>query len=353
MSTLLRNHWYVALESTELDTQLFARTILNEPVVFFRLQNGSVAALRDRCPHRSLPLSMGKIVAGHVQCGYHGLTFDGQGTCVKALTQDRAPASARVQSYPVVEKDGFIWIWPGDPDAADPDLLPDFKPAGRDLGVRANPAYRSQFGYKYVRGNYQLLIDNLLDLTHAGIVHSTTLGNEEFARAFAEGVQKDLGNILSDYREARSIAPPASFSEFSLPGMAFDRVDMWNENHLFVPSTLMLIIGVTPVGGKREQGVEGHGFNILTPETESTTHYYYGMTTSMPDPMGTLFTDTLMSASDTAFEEDRIIIEAQQLQLDDFDPDRDQTVSLIADKAAAMARRKLRALNRQDMKQTG
>src|ERR1700680_4700045 len=82
--TYLRNAWYVAAWSDDLaDGQLLARTILKEPVVLYRKQDGNLAALQGRCPHRCAPRSMGKIVKGDcVQCPYHGLEFDSSGACV-------------------------------------------------------------------------------------------------------------------------------------------------------------------------------------------------------------------------------------------------------------------------------
>ncbi len=72
----LQNAWYVAAWETEIGDTPFARTILNEPVVLYR-SAGGIIALEDRCCHRALPLSMGKVVDNHLQCGYHGLEFDG------------------------------------------------------------------------------------------------------------------------------------------------------------------------------------------------------------------------------------------------------------------------------------
>src|SRR5437868_2159986 len=81
----IRNSWYVAMWAEELvPGKLVSRTILNEPVVFFRKEDGSVAAITDRCAHRFAPLSMGKLMPGdRVQCIYHGLEFGANGACVK------------------------------------------------------------------------------------------------------------------------------------------------------------------------------------------------------------------------------------------------------------------------------
>ena len=100
---------------------------MNEPVVFYRTEDGTPVALEDRCPHRRLPLSMGKLVGDDVlQCHYHGLRFDRTGACVRVPGQDMIPATARVKTYPVVERYKWLWIWMGDPALADPAKIPDY-----------------------------------------------------------------------------------------------------------------------------------------------------------------------------------------------------------------------------------
>jgi phenylpropionate dioxygenase-like ring-hydroxylating dioxygenase large terminal subunit len=104
----LRNTWYAAALDREVGEGLFARTICNEPMALFRKADGSVVAIEDRCCHRSLPLSMGKRIGDTVQCGYHGLQFDATGQCIKVPGQNSIPPSARVQSWPAVERHGYV-----------------------------------------------------------------------------------------------------------------------------------------------------------------------------------------------------------------------------------------------------
>src|SRR5881397_3419400 len=94
----LTNFWYVAALESELQTKLVARMILGEPIVFFRTEDGTPVAFEDRCPHRRLPLSMGKLVDDTLQCHYHGLRFDRSGKCVRVPGQDLIPPSARVKT---------------------------------------------------------------------------------------------------------------------------------------------------------------------------------------------------------------------------------------------------------------
>ena len=161
--TYLRNAWYVAAWSDDLvDGQLLARTIMKEPVVLYRKADGNVAAILDRCSHRFAPLHMGKIVHGdRIQCPYHGLEFDASGACVlNPHGAKNIPSRAGVRGFPVLEKHKAIWIWMGEkpPDVS---KVPDF-------GVLDNvpELYTTKRDKMTIRANYELIIDNLLDLSH-------------------------------------------------------------------------------------------------------------------------------------------------------------------------------------------
>ena len=172
----LRNAWYVAAWSDDIaEGGLLGRTILNEPVVIYRMPDGKVAALADRCAHRFAPLSMGKIVGGNrVQCPYHGLEYDTSGACVlQPHGMKNIPSRARVRGYPVVEKHKAIWIWMGErpadqskvPDFSVLDNVPELHSTKRDMIV--------------IKANVELIIDNLLDLSHTSYLHDGILGNSE------------------------------------------------------------------------------------------------------------------------------------------------------------------------------
>src|SRR5260370_9439515 len=122
----IRNAWYIAAWADELKEKPLARRICNDPIVLFRDPGGQPSALLDRCCHRSAPLSLGEIVAAGIQCGYHGLTFDGSGACVAVPGQSHISDSVRVRSYPVAEKNQLIWIWRGEGARAATSLIVDF-----------------------------------------------------------------------------------------------------------------------------------------------------------------------------------------------------------------------------------
>jgi vanillate O-demethylase monooxygenase subunit len=174
--TYLRNAWYVAAWTDDLaEGRLLDRTIMQEPIVLYRTADGRVAALQDRCPHRFAPLHMGKIVGGdRVQCPYHGLEFDAAGACVRNPHGNKnIPPRARVRSYPVTEKHKAIWIWMGEA-PADPAKVPDFGVLDNVPELHATKRDRIT-----IRANYELIIDNLLDLSHTSYLHDGILGNAD------------------------------------------------------------------------------------------------------------------------------------------------------------------------------
>src|SRR6187551_820668 len=171
----LRNTWYVAGFVDEIDAgRLLSRTLLDTPLVFFRSAHGAVASLADRCPHRFAPLSKGRLCDGGatLQCPYHGLRFDSTGACVhNPHSKSGIPKAARVDSYAAVERHGLLWWWAGTSTLADESLIPDYREfanAPPDATIR---------GYLPTDCHYELLVDNILDLTHADYLHAGTLGN--------------------------------------------------------------------------------------------------------------------------------------------------------------------------------
>ena len=164
----LRNQWYTAATSAEIGATPLARTICNEPLVIFRGLDGDVAALTDRCPHRKAPLSSGEVVGNDIQCGYHGIRFAADGACTHVPGNAPIGRNFRARCFPAREIHGLIFVWLGEPSLADPALIPDFS-------ENVKPGWTGVHGTLYVKGNYQLLIDNILDLTHVVFVHKTTL----------------------------------------------------------------------------------------------------------------------------------------------------------------------------------
>ena len=306
--SLIMNAWYVAAWPREITQEkLLARTICNERMVLFRDAAGRVAALEDRCCHRQLPLSHGWMDGETVRCGYHGLRFDAKGKCVECPMQDFIPPGASVRTYPVIERHGWVWVWPGVAGQADPALIP----AMFERNEHAD--WTSVGGTTYVRGQYELLSDNLLDLTHETYIHRDSLGNQAVVEHPIE--------VLNDERSVtvqRFIMnhEPAPFWKAMLHGKLGTDVmaDRWQIIRFMPPANVVLDVGVAPAGagireGKRSSGVEGCNLNAITPETEGSTWYFWAFARKFVRDDAAL-SDKLVATVAGIFEQDRVAIEA-------------------------------------------
>ena len=161
------NAWYAAAWDHEVGRNLLAKTVAGRPIVFYRTTGGRAVALADACWHRLAPLSMGKLRGDdEIMCGYHGICYDADGRATFMPAQDTINPSATVHSYPVVERHRYVWVWPGDPALADPDTVP-------DLYWNDDPAWAGDGKTIHVNCSYQLIVDNLMDLTHEQFVHGS------------------------------------------------------------------------------------------------------------------------------------------------------------------------------------
>jgi vanillate O-demethylase monooxygenase subunit len=306
----VRNAWYVAAWDHELSRSMLRRIVLEEPVVLFRTTDGKAVALEDRCCHRQAPLSMGRLAGDVVTCPYHGLQFDATGRCIKVPSQEKIPPGARVRSYPVVEKNHWIWIWTGDPAKADPALIEDFH-------WLDDPAWRFGGSYLHVDGNYLLVVENLLDTTHLPFLHPNTLGTDSFARSEfevkREGDRITIARYLMDDLPAPFHQQMGGFPD----GM---KVDRWQITHYGPPAFVKLDVGSAPVGtpvrkGERGRGVNMWNLNAITPETGKTAHYFFAQAYNFKLDEGWV-SDTLRTQIHDIFLEDMAIIRAQQQNMD-------------------------------------
>jgi vanillate O-demethylase monooxygenase subunit len=306
----VRNAWYVAAWDHEITRTLKRRILLDEPVVLFRTDDGKPVALEDRCCHRQAPLSMGKLVGDIVQCPYHGLQFDTSGACVKVPSQDLIPKNAKIKSYPIVEKNQWIWIWMGEPAKANPALVEDFH-------WMDDPAWRSAGSYLHLEGNYLLIVENLLDTTHLPFLHPNTLGTDAFARS--EFDVKREGDRITVTRWLMNELPAAFHKQFGgFPdGM---KVDRWQVTHYGPPSFVKLDVGSAPAGAGARQGDRSRGMNMwnlnaITPETEKTAHYFFAQAWNFKLEERWI-ADMMREQICTIFQEDLAMIKAQQRNMD-------------------------------------
>ena len=298
------NVWYAAAYDIEVKRELLARKICNRPVVLYRKLDGEAVALADACWHRLLPLSKGELHGDNVICGYHGLEFDDSGRCVYMPSQNTINPSACVKSYPLVERHRFLWIWMGDPALADPRKIP-------DIHWNDDPEWAADGELIHAKCDYRLVVDNLMDLTHETFVHGSSIGNRAVAETPFEVTHTDTTATVTRWMTGID-APPFWAELLRRPG----KVDRWQIIHFQAPSTIVIDVGVAVAGtgapeGDRSQGVTGFVLNTMTPETDTTCHYFWGWARNW-ELNSQARTHRIREAVAGVFREDELILEAQQ-----------------------------------------
>ncbi|MGO2511369.1 Rieske 2Fe-2S domain-containing protein [Marinomonas polaris] len=306
------NMWYVAALSSELKDKPLARTILNHQIVFFRTSDGEVSALEDRCCHRALPLSLGTIENNGIRCGYHGLLFNGDGKCIEVPGQDKVPRKALVSTYSIYEQNHLIWIWFGDENTQEPTCTPPEYP------VHNNPEYLFDGDVYHYEAPYQLIHDNLLDLSHLGYVHLYTIGGNAKLHMTAETkVESDEKMVRVVRHMPDSVPPPTYTAAYPFTG----KIDRWQEI-FFKISHLEIWTGAVDAGSDsldnpNRDGFHMKGFHGITPETETTCHYLWTMSTNPKhDPEETA--KKVIEQTRLTFDEDKVVIEAQYKNMQNF-----------------------------------
>lgn len=322
----LRNYWYVAALAEEVGRTPMQRQILNEPVVMYRTEAGTPVALLDMCPHRNLPLSMGQLVGDNLRCGYHGLTFDPSGKCVRVPGQVNIPPRCRARAYSLVEKWRWLWIWMGDPAQADETAIPEFY-------WNDDPAWTYTGGHFHIRCNYQLLVDNLLDLSHEAYVHPSTIGNDAVAET---PCKTDVhGTTVRTYRLMENCPPPPLYVK--LRGFA-ENIDRSQDITFKPPSNILIKSKSVPHGApdRANSGLEYRVVNGITPADETSCHHFWAVPRNFaPDPE---ITKLFHAGSVRAFSEDVVVLEAQQAMLNRRPRDM-QWIDVNADSGGVAARR--------------
>ena len=273
MNPFPQDQWYVAAWSRELGSGLVPRTICGEPVVLYRSSSTGVVALADRCAHRRYPLSLGTLVGDDLQCGYHGFTYDCSGRCVSVPGQEKVPRTARVRSYPVVERSGWVWLFIGDAEYADPAEIP-------DAHWLDDPAWAVVGDVALVSCRYSLLVDNLLDLSHETYLHAGYIGTPEVAETpMTTEVDEERGTIRVS-RRMRNAEIPAFYARST--GLS-SPIDRWQDIEYHPLGFYRLDSRVAPTG----QPPAGDGSDpgaahmkilyAITPETERSTHDFWAV----------------------------------------------------------------------------
>ncbi|MGG4605357.1 Rieske 2Fe-2S domain-containing protein [Paenalcaligenes sp. Me131] len=306
----LRNTWYVGALSSELGQALHAVKMLNENIVMYRKQDGTPVALEDSCPHRRLPLSKGRLINDEVECGYHGLTFDCSGQCVKAPGVAQIPRAAVVRQYPCAERYGMVWVWMGDAALADESQIIDIPEWGREgWGVNSGDAMTIDCNYLYVT-------DNLLDPSHVSWVHQTSFGS---ASMIGKPLKVDMaknGVTVSRWLEDVDVAP------FYKKFVKFDgNCDRKQQYEVRFPSLAVIKAIFVPAGSGGEEAVNHpdvflmDSYNFLTPVDDKHTRYFwFQLRNFSPDDeeVSREFNEDVRFA----FSEDKAILELVQVGMD-------------------------------------
>ncbi len=350
MLSILKNAWYAAAYSHEVGEEPLARTLIEQKVALFRDSNGELGMISNLCPHRFAPLSEGKLIDGVLECPYHGLRFNTQGECVLNPHQkNKGPLrAANIQSWPVMERYGIIWFWPGDPEKADPDALPtvDF--------LEKPDEYRVVRGMLHVRGHYELVVDNLLDLSHAAFIHPQFSGGnytaEELLAATTQKLERRERSIIN--HRLRSGLGPSS-AHVNLFGMD-PKVPVHTDTTMtwYPPAMLDFAVGSWEVDQPRETGVHIPQIHLITPETEFTSHYFFvnGRNRRQDEPE---VDQAMLDFFDLAFaQQDEPMIEMVQQNMGQVSDIMElNPILLQTDAAPVSARRMLAALIEEERQQ--
>ncbi len=309
--TFPKNAWYVACTSAEIDEKPLGRTVCNEKLVFFRGDEKKVFALEDFCPHRGAPLSLGRVCEGKLVCGYHGLTMGCDGKTV-SMPGQRVAGFPAIRNFPAVERYGFVWIWPGNSALADPARIP-------HMEWYDHPEWAYGGGLYHIACDYRLMIDNLMDLTHETYVHANSIGQKEIDETPCKTTAEGDEVVTSRFMEG--IAPPP-FWQLALKGNHLPDdgpVDRWQICRFVPPSNVMIEVGVAPVGNggydaPNDKKVYSVVVDFITPETETSIHYFWGMARKF-NPGDQALTARIREGQGKIFSEDLEMLESQQRNL--------------------------------------
>ena len=178
---LIKNHWYAVEFGHEVADQPVLARVHGHDLVLWRRPNGTVSAQSDLCVHRGGSLAGGAVVGDCVQCPYHGWRYDPDGACVEIPANREGlpiPRKARIDTYPCVERYGFVWVFLGDLPAAERPPMPELDGLDEHTEARAE-GYRPIFGDFTWQANYDRVLENAVDIAHTPFVHSGSFGNKE------------------------------------------------------------------------------------------------------------------------------------------------------------------------------
>lgn len=330
----MQNAWYAASWDHLLGDGPLAMTLLEQPVILFRDSGGQIRALEDRCPHRFAPLSRGRVNGDVIVCGYHGLEFGGDGHCVRNPHGKGAiPKALQVRTYSVAVHCGMIWVWMGDAARADAARLPAFPDFESDR-------FAWVYGQLDVAANYELVIDNLLDLTHVEFLHPflASPGNSERTRFRAE----QRGDEVSAYYDIQN-EPITGLFRLLWEGEDA-RANLIAYMHWQAPTNLLLDTGMSTKDIVGEDDPRIQVIHLLTPASDNKTRYFWAAGRNRAHDNEEI-SGMLHFGTQSAFEnEDEPMIQAVRSRMTSNDLFAHNPALIPTDEAGVRARRILARL---------
>lgn len=245
-----------------------------------------------------------------MRCGYHGLLFNGEGRCVEIPGQAQIPKIACVRSYPVQERDSIVWIWMGSSAESQPTSE---APAYR---WHSEPGYTFKGDVYHYAAPYQLIHDNLLDLSHLGYVHLKTIGGNARVHMNAAMTVEDGPDWVRAVRHMPNSDPPPTYSQaWPFAG----KIDRWQEIEFRISHFHIWTGGMDAGSGSLTDpdryGFHLRGFHGITPETESSAFYFWTVASNSEKPE---IGEKVYRDSAATFDEDKVVIEQQWANMQRF-----------------------------------
>ncbi|SEA69295.1 aromatic ring-hydroxylating dioxygenase subunit alpha [Marinobacterium iners] len=337
-TSFLKNTWYVAALTTEIDADtMLSRKIIGETLLFYRKQNGEVTAIRDRCPHRFAPLSKGVRDGDEITCSYHGLKFNSDGQCTHSSHgSGKIPKACKVRSFPVEERDGFIWIWMGNQEKADTTQIMDCSILNR------KPESAVGYIYMYNKCNYQLLTDNIMDLSHIDHLHGPLINTNGKLSPLLPKVEEN-GSVVSVRWDW--LAEPAMQLLAVHLERPEDQANQFFQVNWHAPSNMHLqVAAVQDSMDYENDGRMLYDYHIMTPESEFSTHYFFASARNYLEDDAEYNAAKMAGMKQAFVEEDKPMIEAQQQEMGEAGFWELNPILLSSDAGGIRVRRKLAEL---------
>lgn len=327
---LLQNCWYLAAWADEVGAQsMIGRQIAGQHVLLARSSDGMIHAMADTCPHRLVPLSLGKCADDTVTCAYHGLRFALDGACVEN-PHGAVSRSLSVPTFTCEERHSAIWLWLGD-EPADLAAIPDYS-----FIDRAAPEARVK-GYLHSAADYRLMVDNIMDLTHADFLHATLLGGGINTRARAS-VRQDGDAVTITWIANDDILAPLHAQAL---GITEGKGDFYNSVLWQAPGNMVQQIKLARPGEMETAPMDSMTCHVMTPETEVTSHYFFCHTSDAVSADPTIAPFVLEGLNHAFAFEDKPMLEAQSRRIGGKDFWQQGPAMLPSDKGAVLVRRTL------------